>query len=81
MVLTEEEWKMVYAAMKVADAIVMDPMFYHDDKTFGHALVLHSKERMEALFAAKQNLREVSELPHKWKELMDHFHGMFVEEL
>lgn len=80
MVLTDEEWAMVYAAMKVADAIVLEVTLGGDTPT-SNTVVLWQPERVQQVIAAKEELRRVSELPYKWKQLMEHFHGMFVNPL
>ncbi len=80
MVLTEEEWRMVYAAMKIADAIVLEVTLGGDTPT-SDKVILWRQDRVEQVLAAKEELRTVSEVPHKWKKLMEHFHGMFAEGL
>lgn len=71
---------MVYAAMKIADAIVLEVTLGGDTPTSDKVLLWHP-ERIQRVIAAKEELRTVSELPYKWKQLMEHFHGMFVEKL
>lgn len=76
--LTDEERKIVYAAMKVADAIVLEVTLGGDTPTSDKVLLWHP-ERIQQVIDAKAELREVSELPYKWKELMKFFDQMFAK--
>lgn len=74
--LSDEEWAMVYAAMKVADAIVLE-VTLSDSTSTGDVVMLWHPERVQAVITAKQELRDVSELPYKWKKLMSLFNQTF----
>ena len=76
MVLTDEEWAMVYAAMKIANAVVLEVTMV-ESTPMGNAVVVWRPERAQAILAAKEELRNVSELPYKWVTLMQHFDEMF----
>lgn len=81
MILTEEEWAMVYRAMVLANAIVLDPMTYYADINGEYgALILLKKDSVADVIDARQKLRDTSELPYNWKQLMQKFHEVLITQ-